>query len=159
MRNCPSPNIFSLKIMHKCVLHTDFLEPANDLKGIQLFVFYLTSISLVNTHVFANVKCYGGWWAWWSLGLLLSTPVAHFLSMWQHSSCSWMGASTDSPQWVASWNGLCHTWDKHLHASEKETCWSSLSWRHGRGRIHLGLEWQVWMNTPSCPRTAPRKLP
>lgn len=32
--------------MHKCVLHTDFLEPANDLKGIQLFVFlfnkYLT---------------------------------------------------------------------------------------------------------------------
>ena len=63
MRNCPSPNIFSLKIMHKCVLHTDFLEPANDLKGIQLFVFYVTSISLVNTHVFANVKCCGGWWA------------------------------------------------------------------------------------------------
>ena len=56
----PSPNIFSLKIMHKCVLHTDFLEPTNDLKGIQLFVFYLTSISLVNTHIFANVKCYGG---------------------------------------------------------------------------------------------------
>ena len=93
-------------------------------------------------------KCqvlWGNWWAWWSLGLLLSTPVAHFLSMWQHSPCSWMGALTDSPQWVASWNGMCHTWDKHLRTSEKETFWSSLSWRHGRGR-HPPGPWVAGMN-------------
>ena len=56
-----------------------------------------------------------------------------------------MGALTGSPQWVASWSGMCHTWDKQLCTSEKETFWGSLSWMRGSGR-HPPRPWVAGVN-------------